>query len=150
MGEPPDTQAATACCARCAAIRHAGDAERLQETFYEIIPYFFDCMHARGARFGVTRRHRLHLARRLRFQQQQQHRLDQQHRRLLTARASRSPREVRSGSDFMAPAVAPLCARTDGDTAWADDLVQDTAERALARWAAFRPDRKSTRLNSSH
>ena len=27
-----------------------------------------------------------------------------------------------------------------GDTAWADDLVQDTAERALARWAAFRPN----------
>ncbi|MFL9893575.1 MULTISPECIES: sigma-70 family RNA polymerase sigma factor [Paraburkholderia] len=27
-----------------------------------------------------------------------------------------------------------------GDRAWADDLVQDTAERALARWAAFRPD----------
>lgn len=27
-----------------------------------------------------------------------------------------------------------------GDAAWADDLVQDTAERALARWAAFRPD----------
>jgi RNA polymerase sigma-70 factor (ECF subfamily) len=27
-----------------------------------------------------------------------------------------------------------------GDSAWADDLVQDTAERALARWAAFRPN----------
>jgi RNA polymerase sigma-70 factor (ECF subfamily) len=27
-----------------------------------------------------------------------------------------------------------------GDRAWADDLVQDTAERALARWAAFRPN----------
>ena len=27
-----------------------------------------------------------------------------------------------------------------GDRAWADDLVQDTAERALARWTAFRPD----------
>ena len=27
-----------------------------------------------------------------------------------------------------------------GDPAWADDLVQDTAERALARWKAFRPD----------
>jgi RNA polymerase sigma-70 factor, ECF subfamily len=27
-----------------------------------------------------------------------------------------------------------------GDVAWADDLVQDTAERALARWTAFRPD----------
>lgn len=27
-----------------------------------------------------------------------------------------------------------------GDAAWADDLVQDTAERALARWAAFRPN----------
>jgi RNA polymerase sigma-70 factor (ECF subfamily) len=27
-----------------------------------------------------------------------------------------------------------------GDAAWADDLVQDTAERALSRWAAFRPD----------
>ncbi|SDH71025.1 sigma-70 family RNA polymerase sigma factor [Paraburkholderia phenazinium] len=27
-----------------------------------------------------------------------------------------------------------------GDPAWADDLVQDTAERALARWAAFRPN----------
>ena len=27
-----------------------------------------------------------------------------------------------------------------GDTAWADDLVHDTAERALARWAAFRPN----------
>nr|WP_216668971.1 sigma-70 family RNA polymerase sigma factor [Paraburkholderia xenovorans] len=27
-----------------------------------------------------------------------------------------------------------------GDRAWADDLVQDTAERAFARWAAFRPD----------
>ncbi len=27
-----------------------------------------------------------------------------------------------------------------GDPAWADDLVQDTAERALARWSAFRPD----------
>lgn len=27
-----------------------------------------------------------------------------------------------------------------GDHAWADDLVQDTAERALARWAAFRPN----------
>ena len=27
-----------------------------------------------------------------------------------------------------------------GDRAWADDLVQDTAERALARWSAFRPD----------
>jgi RNA polymerase sigma-70 factor (ECF subfamily) len=26
-----------------------------------------------------------------------------------------------------------------GDRAWADDLVQDTAERALARWSAFRP-----------
>jgi RNA polymerase sigma-70 factor (ECF subfamily) len=26
-----------------------------------------------------------------------------------------------------------------GDNAWADDLVQDTAERALARWSAFRP-----------
>jgi RNA polymerase sigma-70 factor, ECF subfamily len=26
-----------------------------------------------------------------------------------------------------------------GDPAWADDLVQDTAERALARWSAFRP-----------
>ncbi|WP_206951379.1 sigma-70 family RNA polymerase sigma factor [Trinickia acidisoli] len=26
-----------------------------------------------------------------------------------------------------------------GDAAWADDLVQDTAERALARWTAFRP-----------
>ncbi|HEY2607579.1 sigma-70 family RNA polymerase sigma factor [Paraburkholderia sp. RL18-103-BIB-C] len=27
-----------------------------------------------------------------------------------------------------------------GDRAWADDLVQDTAERALARWSAFRPN----------
>ncbi|MEM5341700.1 sigma-70 family RNA polymerase sigma factor [Paraburkholderia azotifigens] len=27
-----------------------------------------------------------------------------------------------------------------GDPAWADDLVQDTAERALARWKGFRPD----------
>lgn len=27
-----------------------------------------------------------------------------------------------------------------GDFAWADDLVQDTAERALARWTAFRPN----------
>ncbi|KWZ47620.1 RNA polymerase subunit sigma-24 [Burkholderia savannae] len=27
-----------------------------------------------------------------------------------------------------------------GDPAWADDLVQDTAERALARMRAFRPD----------
>ncbi|HEY3596143.1 MAG TPA: sigma-70 family RNA polymerase sigma factor [Paraburkholderia sp.] len=27
-----------------------------------------------------------------------------------------------------------------GDSAWADDLVQDTAERALARWSAFRPN----------
>ena len=27
-----------------------------------------------------------------------------------------------------------------GDYAWADDLVQDTAERALARWSAFRPN----------
>ncbi|MFT4069687.1 sigma-70 family RNA polymerase sigma factor [Paraburkholderia sp.] len=27
-----------------------------------------------------------------------------------------------------------------GDHAWADDLVQDTAERALARWSAFRPN----------
>jgi len=27
-----------------------------------------------------------------------------------------------------------------GDPAWADDLVQDTAERALARWKSFRPD----------
>ncbi len=27
-----------------------------------------------------------------------------------------------------------------GDPAWADDLVQDTAERALARWSAFRPN----------
>jgi RNA polymerase sigma-70 factor, ECF subfamily len=27
-----------------------------------------------------------------------------------------------------------------GDAAWADDLVQDTAERALARWSAFRPN----------
>jgi RNA polymerase sigma-70 factor (ECF subfamily) len=27
-----------------------------------------------------------------------------------------------------------------GDHAWADDLVQDTAERALARWKAFRPN----------
>lgn len=27
-----------------------------------------------------------------------------------------------------------------GDSAWADDLVQDTAERALARWTAFRPN----------
>jgi RNA polymerase sigma-70 factor, ECF subfamily len=27
-----------------------------------------------------------------------------------------------------------------GDLAWADDLVQDTAERALARWTAFRPN----------
>jgi RNA polymerase sigma-70 factor, ECF subfamily len=27
-----------------------------------------------------------------------------------------------------------------GDSAWADDLVQDTAERALVRWAAFRPN----------
>ncbi|MDE1184653.1 sigma-70 family RNA polymerase sigma factor [Paraburkholderia sp.] len=26
-----------------------------------------------------------------------------------------------------------------GDPAWADDLVQDTAERALARWRGFRP-----------
>ncbi len=26
-----------------------------------------------------------------------------------------------------------------GDPAWADDLVQDTAERALSRWHAFRP-----------
>ena len=26
-----------------------------------------------------------------------------------------------------------------GDPAWADDLVQDTAERALARWQALRP-----------
>jgi RNA polymerase sigma-70 factor (ECF subfamily) len=26
-----------------------------------------------------------------------------------------------------------------GDAAWADDLVQDTAERALAHWKAFRP-----------
>ncbi|MCC8391181.1 sigma-70 family RNA polymerase sigma factor [Paraburkholderia sp. MMS20-SJTR3] len=27
-----------------------------------------------------------------------------------------------------------------GEPAWADDLVQDTAERALARWTAFRPN----------
>ncbi|AIP66300.1 sigma-70 family RNA polymerase sigma factor [Burkholderia thailandensis] len=27
-----------------------------------------------------------------------------------------------------------------GDAAWADDLVQDTAERALSRMGAFRPD----------
>ncbi|WP_133649112.1 sigma-70 family RNA polymerase sigma factor [Paraburkholderia flava] len=26
-----------------------------------------------------------------------------------------------------------------GDPAWADDLVQDTAERALSRWTGFRP-----------
>lgn len=26
-----------------------------------------------------------------------------------------------------------------GDVAWADDLVQDAAERALSRWASFRP-----------
>ncbi|WP_373322127.1 sigma-70 family RNA polymerase sigma factor [Paraburkholderia adhaesiva] len=27
-----------------------------------------------------------------------------------------------------------------GDAAWADDLVQDAAERALSRWNSFRPD----------
>ena len=27
-----------------------------------------------------------------------------------------------------------------GDRVWAEDLVQDTAERALSRWAAFRPN----------
>jgi RNA polymerase sigma-70 factor (ECF subfamily) len=27
-----------------------------------------------------------------------------------------------------------------GDPAWADDLVQDTAERALSHWSAFRPN----------
>lgn len=27
-----------------------------------------------------------------------------------------------------------------GDVAWADDLVQDAAERALSRWTSFRPE----------
>jgi RNA polymerase sigma-70 factor (ECF subfamily) len=27
-----------------------------------------------------------------------------------------------------------------GDAAWADDLVKETAERALTRWSAFRPE----------
>jgi len=27
-----------------------------------------------------------------------------------------------------------------GDPAWADDLVQDAAERALSRWTSFRPE----------
>ncbi|WP_322009446.1 sigma-70 family RNA polymerase sigma factor [Paraburkholderia sp. J12] len=27
-----------------------------------------------------------------------------------------------------------------GDTAWADDLVQDAAERALSRWTSFKPE----------
>ncbi|QGZ62916.1 sigma-70 family RNA polymerase sigma factor [Paraburkholderia acidisoli] len=27
-----------------------------------------------------------------------------------------------------------------GDAAWADDLVQDAAERALSRWSSFKPE----------
>ncbi|RQH07513.1 sigma-70 family RNA polymerase sigma factor [Paraburkholderia dinghuensis] len=48
--------------------------------------------------------------------------------------------------EFEAQVVAQLAplrryARSlTGDVAWADDLVQDAAERALSRWNSFRPD----------
>lgn len=37
------------------------------------------------------------------------------------------------------PALKRYARALTGDSAWADDLVQDTAERALGRWHALRP-----------
>jgi RNA polymerase sigma-70 factor (ECF subfamily) len=38
------------------------------------------------------------------------------------------------------PQLRRFARALSGDAAWADDLVQDTAERALLRFSSFRPD----------
>jgi RNA polymerase sigma-70 factor (ECF subfamily) len=52
------------------------------------------------------------------------------------------PRRVNFEAEVISwlPQLRRYARALTGDRAWADDLVQDTAERALARWAAFRPN----------
>jgi RNA polymerase sigma-70 factor (ECF subfamily) len=74
-----------------------------------------------------------------------QRRLEQQLRRILS-RARRhayfSDFRVSFEADVVSwlPQLRRYARALTGDHAWADDLVQDTAERALARWKAFRPN----------
>jgi RNA polymerase sigma-70 factor, ECF subfamily len=52
-----------------------------------------------------------------------------------------SNRQAKFESEVVAwlPQLRRYARALTGDPMWADDLVQDTAERALARWSAFRP-----------
>lgn len=78
---------------------------------------------------------------RQRHELQQQRPVERQQRRLLTSRdvLRRPPQDFESEVVSWLPQVRRYARALTGDSAWADDLVQDTAERALSRWSAFRP-----------